>query len=371
MRLAWMTSHLLLGAILAWMGSLALVGLLARAPGSQAIDMASIGVPITPDAHRRATAGLGRALAIHERHRFYRELGFVHHNLGRQPTTAERVRANLYEHAVAALRYGLRLSPVDPVAWLLVAQMHYERGETAEAAEAFDWSLRTGHFLGPHAVARSFLGLGVWRDLREESRNRLMPSIMAALGQRSGVEVMAAWAVEVDLDAELVRRLREQPDGLRMAEEFATASAASRASRRLALDRLLEGSSMRRALAAGSLVLTVGLPMVGQAMTINDYLASVRGEPFAADETSVNDYLIGVLDGLVMLGAVSREQGAAVFCPPDPSVMTVDLASFRADLDAMLAELEAEVPGFGAFARTRSLGLAALQLLTLQHPCGD
>lgn len=126
---------------------------------------------------------------------------------------------------------------------------------------------------------------------------------------------------------------------------------------------------MRSSIAAAALILTAGLPPAGQAMTIADYLASARGDPLAADAASLDDYLVGVLDGLVMLGAITREQGVAVFCPPDPEAMTVDLPGFRSQLDAMLAELHAEVPGFEAFARTRTLGLAALQVLAIQYPC--
>jgi hypothetical protein len=359
------------GAVI-WLGAQRFLVSIALLPGSQAIDMAAVGRPITPEGNRRATAALNLALQIMEHPRIYHELGAVKSGFGRQPLTSSAVGGHFLDAATEALRRSAGLSPVVPTTWLVLAQVRYEMGEFDEAAAALDWSMRTGHYVKEHAVTRAAIGLGLWPRLQEETRTRLVESIVTALDNRAVRSGIVAWAVQLDLDVELAQRLRRRgADGPAQAAAFLADVAAHRAERRAQEAAAEENARMRQLVAATSMIVTASLPAVGEAMTIADYLASARGEPLAMDRASVETYLVGVLDGLVMLGTVNREDEAAVFCMPDPERVTVDLPAMRTALDAMLADLQEEMPGFEAFARTRTLGLAVLQLLAAQFPCDD
>jgi len=70
-----------------------------------------------------------------------------------------------------------------------------------------------------------------------------------------------------------------------------------------------------------------------------------------------------------MLGDFNRREGNPLFCMPAQDVVSIDVTEFKDALDATIAQFQAEVPDFNEFARTRSVGLAALQLLTIMYPC--
>ena len=369
MRRIFLTLCASVGVVLAVSGGYRLAASLARAPGTQAIALASVGADLHQRSYERAARALETAIGIRESSRDLMDLVIVHENFGRQQVANTLLREQLYADAIAAFEQRARLSVVEPAGWLLVAQMRYELGDRQGAAEALEWSLRTSSYRRPDAYPRTFLGLGVWDLLEEESHTLLLESIVTTVEEAP--DAFAAWAVELDLDDDIGARLaaRESDDDAG-AEQFALAAENYRSERRAAARAASErAADMRKILAATTLLVTASLPTVGPAMSIADYMSirDVTNNP--AGEQQLNDYLIGVLDGLIMLGSLNREAGAALFCMSEQDTVEVDIESFRRDLDEMLEQLELEVPGFVAFARTRTLGLAALQLLTLQNPC--
>jgi hypothetical protein len=313
--------------------------------------------------------GLASATAIHESGGDYMDLVIVHENFGRQQVANVALRERLYTEAIAAFEQSTRFTVVEPAGWLLVAQMRYELGDRQAAAEALAWSLKTSIYRRQHAWPRTFLGLAVWDLLDEESRTRLIHSIATTVEEDA--DDFAAWAVEVDLAGEIGECLaRHAPNGEALADELWLAADNNRRERQAAArDAAERAAAMRNILAATALLITASLPSFGQAMTIADYMAIRDDANDPAGEQRLNDYLVGVLDGLVMLGALNRESEAALFCLPEENVVEIDIEAFRGDLDAMLEQLELDVPGFAEFAQSRTLGLAALQLLTLQNPC--
>lgn len=347
-----------------------LIGAVARLPADSAVGLASIGLNITRESHQRASAALDRSLAVADLPVSHRDLGFLHHNLGRQSLVDATEREQLYEAALAAFRRSMQQSPVEPVGTLFEAQIHYERDALSKAAAALEWSLRTGLYIGPHAAPRTYLALALWEQLGEVTRERLTPSIRSTLAQDP--DVFAAWAVAFRVEDELGRHLRTlDPDDEALTERFLAAVELYREDRRKALASLEVTSAMRGLALTTALLVSLQVPIPGQAMTIADYLAVSRGVGTTEETPELDDYLIGVLDGLVMLNAVNEQDDAALFCLPEQTVIEIDVQTFRRDLDTMLAQFEAEMPNFAQLARTRTVGLAALQLLTMRHPCDD
>lgn len=359
-----------LGVVLLVVGGQQLAAALLRLPAGHAVGLASLGLDITRPSFDRATTALERSLVVLNRPASQRETGVLHQNLGRQSLVERSERQQLYDAALAAFDRSMRYSPVEPVASLLAAQIHYERGARREAAAALEWSLRTGLYLRPHAVPRSYLALALWEHLGEATKERLGPSIRSTLA--GDLETFAAWTVAFDADEDLSQRLVVLgPDDETMVERFLAAVAVYREDRQTALASLEMTSAMRGLMLTTALLVSAQVPLPGQAMTIADYLAVSRGDPSTDVTTNLDDYLIGVLDGLVMLSAANEQQDAALFCLPEQAVIEVDMQTFRRDLDTMLAQFEAEMPNFAQLARTRTVGLAALQLLTMRHPCDE
>jgi hypothetical protein len=369
MRFAFLILGLCVGTILLALAGPRFVASLARGPGNQAIALASVGAELHRRSYERAVRSLEAATAIRDHQRDYIDLVIVRENFGRQQVANVPLRERLYAAALAAFEESTRYSVVEPTGWLLVAQMRYELGDRQGAAEALAWSLRTSIYRRQHAMPRAFLALAVWDLLDEAVRTQLVYSIATTVDE-APVE-FAAWTVELDLVHDIADRLaRHAQDGEALAERFRIAAEDHRRERQAAArDAAERAAAMRNMLAASALLVTASLPSFGEAMTIADYMVMRDDALDPAAEERLSHYLVGVLDGLIMLGSLNREAGDPLFCMPERDAVEIDIPSFRRDLDAMLEQLERDVPGFAEFARTRTLGLAALQLLTLQHPC--
>ena len=126
---------------------------------------------------------------------------------------------------------------------------------------------------------------------------------------------------------------------------------------------------MGRLILATSFLVTANLPLLAAAMTVEEYRAISRGEDPYRTEQDLQDYLTATLDGLLMLGDFNQRDRAAMFCVPRQEVFNINVLEFRAAFDAMLDELDRQLPDFRELAQSRSVGLAALQLLTMMYPC--
>jgi len=306
------------------------------------------------------------------------EIGLLHYNVGRQQRDVEK-RDALYRLSLEAFNDSLRLSPLQPTAWAFVALMLEDQGSRDEAAAALDWSMKAGYFLERLREGRTVLGLALWDEVSEETRERLMYSIVATFkvspdivvsgAVRAGVvddlaERFAAWPSE-DADEDL--DVEDGDYGSVLAAEF---TVAARSLEQAELDAAGgETDDMRRMYAALAILTATNVPLLAEAMTIDQYLSITRGEDELHSSDSVNEYLVGVLDALLVLGDFNRRGGEPLFCMPPQDLLDYDVIAFRATLDSMLAQMERDMPEFDTLARTRSIGLASLQLLSFLHPC--
>lgn len=406
MRMVFLACCIMLGAILLALGLPRFAASLTRAPANQAVGLASAGHDLRPQAYERAARALERSLDFLDHRRAHVDLTIIEQNIGRQLHEDDERREQSYAVALDALRASMRYSPVEPTGWLLAAQMYYDQGDREAAARALTWSLRTGAYLRHQVHPRAFLAIGLWELLEEETRQRLMDSIAAAFA--AAPDIFTSWAVTFEVEDDLLPRFyrydRENDQYVRphrypehginpyyginrdfegeegLAKRFIAAvdkyneslraELAARENPPMASSRgALLPLFVRQSIAAASLLVTASVPSFGEAMTIEDYLSATRDAASAEDEALLNEYLSGVLDGLVMLGALSGEGGSTLFCLPRDAVINLDVAIFRRDLDAMLARFVQEVPNFDELARNRTVGLAALQLMTMRHPC--
>ncbi len=156
-------------------------------------------------------------------------MGFVHFNRGTQARVGSPEQTALYNEALAVLQQSLALSPAQPVAWLLVAGIHYELGAREETARALTWTLRTGGYLARQNRTRTIIGLAIWDLLDATTRRHLLDSVRDTLRREPelvGQAVLAA-AIEVELAA-CLRLL--PPDGVYLADRLAGAVEKLRAS---------------------------------------------------------------------------------------------------------------------------------------------
>jgi hypothetical protein len=96
-------------------------GSLLRAPGSQAVELAATGRALRDESYARTVKSARRAAAWRQERRDLVELGLVHFNRGSRAPAGSAEQAGYYAQSLAALHESLELSPVQPVAWLLVA----------------------------------------------------------------------------------------------------------------------------------------------------------------------------------------------------------------------------------------------------------
>jgi|GEM_PF-2443363 len=324
--------------------------------------------PIRRLSYERALESLQRSLAVYEHRRTFAEIGLVHHNVATRLRDGEE-RSELFDASRTAFLDSLELSPVQPVLWYLLAEIDYAQGAVDAAATHIDWSVETAANLQHQQGQRAVLGVSLWDRLNEATRQQLVHAIVPTL--RRERHLVISLAVDRGVDDDIWRRLRSwEPDGWVIAAEFAVAAASYRQALR---ERFGPGEpdQMRRLLAATTILVTTGLPMMSEAMTIHEYMMITRGEDPERPADTVDDYLRGVLDALLVLGDFNKRNDAALFCLPQQDLLSYDLLSFRVTFDSMLEQFERELPEFDTLSRTRSVGLAALQLLSVIHPCDE
>lgn len=349
-------------------GSTRVAVTILAAPGNAAVEYASSGNILSEVAAERALRSRLAALEIFRHRLWLAELGIVYHDQAVQQNDQSPVADVLYDQSLGSLRESLVLSPVQPLAWLLTAEIHYARRALDAAAQATNWIWRTAHYVRHQAVDRALMTIALWDRLDEAARRRATATILDVL-EREPAAVSAA-AVRAGVVEDLRLRLRQiEQRGVVVAAKFVAAVRRHRHDEQVRLAAAKEMAAMRRTLIATSILLSATLPSFAEAMTVHDYLAIRRGEHPTRTADSVDEYLTAVLDGLLVLGYFNRDEGNALFCVPDRHVLNIDVATFRANLDAMLEQFEAEMPSFDSLARTRSVGLVSLELLTVMYPC--
>lgn len=349
-----------------------------RGPSWQAVEIAFSDQQVREESYDRALQALQRSRYWLPRHQTASEIGLLHYSIGRQQRDAEK-RDAFYGLSLEAFNDSLRLSPLQPTAWAFVALMHDDRGSRDEAAAALEWSMASGYFLERLREGRAILGLALWDAVAEETRDRLMHSIVPTFRQTP--EIVVSGAVRAGIVDDLAERFADWPSedqdeelevaygdyGSVLAAEFAVAAESLKQAR---LDRAGgETDDMRRLYAALTILTASNIPLLAEAMTIDQYLSVTRGEDELRPPDSVNEYLTGVLDALLVLGDFNSRSGEPLFCMPRQDLLNYDVIYFRATLDSMLEQMERDMPEFDTLSRTRSIGLASLQLLNVLHPC--
>lgn len=358
------------GIVLILVATPRLVGALLRMPGNEATELSATGNDLAIGSYRRAIGSRDWSLAWYSDRRTLVELGILYFNRARQAPAGSSEQHALFSRSLLTLHQSLALSPAQPIAWLLTARAHAELGSTLATARALTWTVHTGQYLEIQIRPRTILGLRVWDLLDEATRVALMPSIRDTVHRDANLAAWAAVAAGVEEDLEdRLRRL--EPDTFELAERFMNAVDEHRQRLALAAAASQEPIDMRRLFAASAFVLALDLPAAVGAMTIEQYHVATRDATTVDASVDIDSYLGGVLDGLVMLSELAGAKDAVPFCLPPQDVRELDVAIFRADLDAMLVDLRAELPDFATIARTRSVGLAAIQLLAMRHPCDE
>lgn len=336
-------------------------------PGGQAIQLAASGEDIRPEAYERGLSAIESAEWFIDHRRRHVERGLLHHNIGRQTGDLD-ARWPYYDKSTESLHWALAFTPVQPAAWLLLAQMAYERQQYQEAAEALDWALHTSHYVRHQARERVILALALWDLVDEETRVKSMDAILETMNRE--IDLVADLAAADGVAEDLHERLRDvDPDGVLLAARFEAAVTRQRHNQRLQRAALEEFFAMRQALIATSMLITASVPTFAAAMSIHEYMEIRRGDHPTRPPESVDEYLGAVLDGLLVLGYFNREQGTALFCVPNRHVLDINVPEVRSNLDAMLEQYESEMPNFESLARTRSVGLMSLEVMTVMYPC--
>lgn len=370
MRLPFLVLALACACLLVAGGGVRFVAAVWRLPGNDAAEYAATGYLLAEASAQRAIDSRQNALRVVHDRRTLVELAILYHDQAIQQEAGSPEQERLYDLSLEAFDASFALSPVQPLAWFQTAQIHYSRGAFEPAAEATDWALRTGYYLQHQTAERALMAIALWDRLAEPTRQKSMATIVDVLKQETAA--VATAAVQANAVEDLLLRLRETgPGGAFLAAELGAAANRFRDQERQRLAMLEEISAMRRTLLATSMLALAGLPVIAGAMTVHEYLMITRGEDPTRGPETVDSYLRAALDGLLVLGYFNHDAGAALFCMPNREVIDVDIVEFRANLDALLEQFEAEMPNFDALARTRSVGLASLELLTVMYPCTD
>lgn len=360
---------LLAGALALGIAGLAvprLIGALLRLPGDEAVEVAVAGEHLRMVSYLRGVDSRQRSIAFMPERRSLAELGILYYDRATQAPADSPQQRELLGSSLDAFQESLTYSPVQPMAWLMIAEIELEQSALEAAARAFDWSILTSGYLQQQTRPRTLLGLRLWDRLQEETRARLMDSIVATL--QAEPELVAQATVDAGISDDIDSRLRAF--GERGSLRAAQLRAAIRRNRHaLARTASEEPVDMRRLLAASTVILTASVPQFAQAMTVEQYLAITRDQVPDQPPESVFPYLTGVLDGLLMLNQFNGDEGEPLFCMPAGEEIEINLPEFKRTFDAMLDEFERELPDFADLARTRSVGLAALDLMTRLHPC--
>ena len=332
------------------------------------------GEPLNSFSYDRAVRSRDRAVFLREHWRTRTELGFLHYNqfiLSERGAAAQFARGPLFaEAATGAFEHGLKSNPVQPTAWLMLADLHFRNGDRDTANEALAWSFRTGNFHRPLIERRTELALALWDDLDPLSHERLQPTLVEFVRRQPAA--LAALAVDAGLADDMMRLFAQhEPDGPLLAARFYRAVGNQIGFSSPIIGQLGDRVAMQRFLASASLMITVALPVPSFSMTVEEYLAINRGEIATYSEADVMRYLTGVLDALLMAGEVSRMQGSPVFCMTEEQFLTIEPGEVKVTLDLMLDEFEREMTNFTELAQNRTVGVATLQLLAYLYPCDE
>jgi hypothetical protein len=361
---------IVLGVVLA-LGVLALaaprlISAVVRLPGDAAVELAVGGDSLRAASSLRAIESREASIAVQPDRRTLVELGILYNERAIQAPEDSPEQRELYGRSLDAFQESLTFSPVQPMAWLVVTQIAQDQDDAETAAEALDWSILTSGFLLGAARPRTLSGLELWDRLREETRVALMDSVVTTLEQEP--ELVARVAVDAMVSDDIEARLRSREEsGNRLAAQFRAAIRRNR--HRLETTIAEESVDMGRLLAASAVILTTSISSFAEAMTVEQYLAITRDQVPGQPPESVIPYLTGTLDGLLMLSQFNAEEGAALFCMPPEEMANIDLGAFKLTLDAMLEQFERELPDFHELARTRSVGLAVLDMMATLYPC--
>lgn len=370
MRVFWLGAALLNSLFLLIGGGLSFFGVVAALPSIQAVQLALTGSSLRYGTYDRALSALEGSqnwLATREN---AASIGLLHFNLASRQRNPQE-RDQLYSKSHMAFRESLQLSPLQPISWLLTAELLSEQGRRKAAAQALQWAMKSGYFIEPHRTPRTELGLALWDLLDHETRERLIYSIVTTFKATPDIVTLAA--LRAGIIDELVDRLRSWPAPDRGPNEgwvlAAKLEVAAYNLRRTTFGAIAEETDdMHRWAAAFSIFVTT-VPLFGEAMTVDEYLKATRGEDAVLSNESVEDYLVGVVDALLVLNEFNRMQGMQMFCLSEQDMQIYDFTRFRESFDSMLAELERDLPNFDTVSKTNSVGLAALQAMTFLHPC--
>ncbi|MEZ5903940.1 MAG: hypothetical protein R3C69_02110 [Geminicoccaceae bacterium] len=248
----------------------------------------------------------------------------------------------------------------------MTTQIEQEQDRAQAAAAALDWSILTSPYLQGQARPRTLFGLVLWDRLQEETRAALMDSVIATLVREP--ELVARVAVDAMVSDDIEARLRShEPGGSMLAAQLGAAIKRNR--HRLEATVAEEPVDMRGLFVASAVIFTATVAPFAEAMTVEQYLAITRDQVPDQPPESVIPYLTGTLDGLLMLSQFNAVDGAPVFCMPPEEMANINLTEFKLNFDAMLDQFERELPDFANLARTRSVGLAVLDLMATLHPC--
>ena len=340
--------------------------------GDQASQLATIGEPLNTFSYERAVRSRERATQLVASRLYWTELALLHYNqfiLAERGAVEQFARGPFFaESAAAAFEHSLTLSPVQPTAWMLLADLHLRADERDAANRAFEWSFRTGYFHRPLVEPRTEIAFVLWDDLAALSRERLEPTLVELV--RSRPALLAELAINAGMAEDVMDLLaRQAPDGPLLVARFYRAAGEYVGFASPLLRQLGDRAAMQRLLASAGLMLTIGLPVPGGAITVEEYLANNRGEITTLSETDVLRYLTGVLDAIVMTGELARMQGSPVICMTAEQIGALEPGEVKLTLDLMLDQFEQEMPNFAELAQTRTVGVATLQLLTYLYPC--
>ena len=342
--------------------------------GNEAAQLAVSGEPLNTFSYERAVRSRERALAWRDSRVNWVELGLLHYNqlyLAERGDLDQFGRNSIFAASAAtAFEHSLQLTLVQPTAWLFLADLALQDDERAKAVDALEWSFRTGYFHRPLVERRTQVAFALWDELTPLTRERLQPTIVEMVRRRPAL--LAELSVDAGTADDMLDMLGlQQPDGPLLAARFYRAVGNYIGFASPLTTQLGDRAAMQRLLASAGLMLTIALPVPAFAMTVEEYLAVNRGETTTLSQGDVLHYLTGVLDATLMTGEVARMQGNPVFCISETEMMALEPGEVKVSLDLMLDEFEREMPNFRELARSRTVGIATLQLFAFLYPCEE
>lgn len=342
--------------------------------GDEAVQLAIHGDALNKFSYERAVRSRERALYFYAKATNQSELGLLHFN---QLFLADRGAAEQFGRAPEfaalsreAFSRALSINPVQPSVWAFVSQLHLRDEEREAASEALAWSFRTGYFHRPLLERRILLAFELWDEISPVVKQQLEVSIIELARRQPRELVEIAFAAGLGDEVMDIVSAHE-PDGPLLAARFYRAVGQYFGAESRFLGQLGDRAAMQRLLASAGLMITIALPVPSFAMTIEEYLAVNRGEAATYTQSDVIRYLTGVLDATVMTGEVARMQGTPVFCISEEQILTLEPGEVKVTLDLMLDEFEREMPNFRELARSRTIGIATLQLFMYLYPCEE